>query len=621
MTSRITFFVIISLLLLAFVMQLKYTLRGKQLVQNMAAIAENRYQSYQIAEEFRRASAGLTNNARAYSTTHHQDFLDRYNEILAWQDGNIPRPDDFPLLPGIQKSQLDIMRELGFSENEFQTLSEAMKFSNDLAAYEVQVLGSLDKGEIIPKGTEVDGFIAPASPMEEETLEAFALRILYDASYQNFEGRIAERVQTFFGQLDERTAGAVREADAQLEANGRMALLMGILVPVLALLLAALGIRAIYRKMQWYETILDSIPFPLSITDMNMKWTFVNRPVEEMLKCKRRSLRGKHCSNWGAAICNTENCGVACLRRGKPQTFFDQWGMNFQVDSSYITDGSGRKTGHIELVRDITATSKLQKQQGELVAGLTTITRRFVTDTRDIEDESQRVSASTSEQTATINTLADSMVSLSAKTDQNVAIAENAMSLANTIKENAEKGSVQMANMTQAVKDISEASNAIGDVIKLIDNIAFQTNLLALNAAVEAARAGTHGKGFAVVAEEVRSLAGRSAEAAQNTSELIADSMKKAELGEKIADAAAASFHGIVSGINESASMTHEIAEASKEQRLAIANINEGIRQFSAVVQQGSATADSLATTSKSVSQQTEQLERIVSELRTEGGS
>ena len=618
MGNRIVLFVVAFFLVTAFAMQVYYTWRGYGLVDNKSQIAQNRYRSYQIAEEFRLASANLTKFARAYSATRDKNYLDEYNAILAWQAGEIPRPADAMLFPGLQSPQLDIMRELGISEDEFAILSRALDLSDELAAYEVQALDSLRRGDIIPKGVTINGFVMPVSPNEGETLENFAQRILYDTSYQNFEAQIAERVQAFFEHLDQRTSQLSAEADLALSINNRVAFLFSIFVPVLALILAGIVLQIVYQKKQFYEMLLDSIPFPLSVTDMNMRWTFVNRPVEQFLNTTRKAVMGKHCSNWGAPICNTDQCGVACLRKDKPQTFFDMAGMSFQVDSSYITDSRGRKTGHVEFVREITSTKKLQQTQHSLVDELSTITHNFVSDARDIENESHSLSSATTEQTATIGNIANSMISLSEKTDKNVAVADKAMNLANTIKTNAEKGSVQMANMMQAVKDISSSSHAIGDVIKLIDNIAFQTNLLALNAAVEAARAGTHGKGFAVVAEEVRSLAGRSAAAAQNTSDLIADSMKKADMGEKIAEEAATSFNDIVVGINESVAMTREIAEASKEQHGEIADINAGVKQFTVAVQQSGHTAEQLAQTSKNVSSQIEKIEGIVTTLSKE---
>ncbi len=89
-----------------------------------------------------------------------------------------------------------------------------------------------------------------------------------------------------------------------------------------------------------------------------MNWLFINKPVETMLGVKRADMMGKHCSNWGAGICKTENCGIACLKAGKPRTFFEQANMNFQVDIAYIKDPKGEKMGHIEIVQDVTAAAR-----------------------------------------------------------------------------------------------------------------------------------------------------------------------------------------------------------------------------------------------------------------------
>jgi len=109
-----------------------------------------------------------------------------------------------------------------------------------------------------------------------------------------------------------------------------------------------------YReKIHWYEEILDALPFPLSVTDMNMNWTFINRPVENLLKTKRKEVIGQQCNNWNANICNTENCGIRRLRGNFLTTYFDQWGLNFRVDSAYLTNSHGERIGHIEAVSDV----------------------------------------------------------------------------------------------------------------------------------------------------------------------------------------------------------------------------------------------------------------------------
>jgi methyl-accepting chemotaxis protein len=231
-----------------------------------------------------------------------------------------------------------------------------------------------------------------------------------------------------------------------------------------------------------------------------------------------------------------------------------------------------------------------------------TITAAVDSRASGIASMSTQLSQTTSEESATIEEITASMTDIHAKTQNNMKMAKAASELSDNIKKNAEKSSMQMSEMTKAVGEINEASQNISKVIKVIDDIAFQTNILALNAAVEAARAGEAGKGFAVVADEVRNLASKSAAAAKETGELIENSMKKAEVGSRIANETAESLSDIVVGINESTVLIGKIAESGEEQNESIAQIDTAVGQVADVIARNSATAHESASYSEELS-------------------
>jgi methyl-accepting chemotaxis protein len=235
---------------------------------------------------------------------------------------------------------------------------------------------------------------------------------------------------------------------------------------------------------------------------------------------------------------------------------------------------------------------------------------------RQVSESSSMLSHGATEQAGSVEELTASIHEISAQTVQNAENADHAKQLAEAAKENAVMGNDKMKRMLQSMSDINIASNNISKIIKVIDDIAFQTNILALNAAVEAARAGQHGKGFTVVAEEVRRLAARSANAANETTDLIKDTIKSVEEGMSIANETAEALGKIVEGVAEAAQLVNSIAAASNEQSAAISQVNVGIGQVSQVVQATSATSEESASASEELASQAEILKEHVSRFR-----
>lgn len=235
--------------------------------------------------------------------------------------------------------------------------------------------------------------------------------------------------------------------------------------------------------------------------------------------------------------------------------------------------------------------------------------------TIQVSSGSQTISQGATEQASSIEELSASITQIAAQTKQNAVNANKANELAMSVQTEATDGNDHMEEMQAAMSQINESSQSISKIIKVIDDIAFQTNILALNAAVEAARAGIHGKGFAVVAEEVRNLAARSASAAKETTELIEGSIRKVEVGTRIADQTAAALSGIVSSVEKAAGIVAMIAAASNEQATGIAQVDRGIEQMSQVVQTNSATAQETAAASEELSSQADLLKSMVNQF------
>lgn len=252
----------------------------------------------------------------------------------------------------------------------------------------------------------------------------------------------------------------------------------------------------------------------------------------------------------------------------------------------------------------------------EIIARANAASFQVATGSSQVSSASQSLSQGATEQASSVEEISSSVTEISSKIKTNASNASTASEVAAQAQLSAEKGNSQIEVTLQAMNDINLSSQEISKIIKVIDDIAFQTNLLALNAAVEAARAGRHGKGFAVVADEVRNLAGRSAKAAKETTELIESSSRKVESGLEEARRTAESFKDIVRNSMKITEVINQIAAASNDQAGGISQIAAGVNQINKVTQQTTANAEETAAAAEELASQADELKRSLSYFR-----
>ncbi|BFI97049.1 MAG: methyl-accepting chemotaxis protein [Rhodanobacter sp.] len=219
---------------------------------------------------------------------------------------------------------------------------------------------------------------------------------------------------------------------------------------------------------------------------------------------------------------------------------------------------------------------------------------------RGNDDLSQR----TQEQASSLEETASSMEEMTSTVKQNAENASHANQLASGARAQAEQGGEVAGRAVAAMAEIDASSRKIGEIVGLIQDIAFQTNLLALNAAVEAARAGEQGRGFAVVASEVRNLAQRSAGAAKEIKTLIAESADKVRTGSELVNQSGKALADIVESVKKVTDIVAEIAAASSEQSAGIDQVNNAVMQMDEMTQQNAALVEQASAAARAMQDQ-----------------
>jgi len=234
----------------------------------------------------------------------------------------------------------------------------------------------------------------------------------------------------------------------------------------------------------------------------------------------------------------------------------------------------------------------------------------------NLADASQALAEGASEQAASVQEMQATIDEITTALERTVGEVNASFEKAEACATEAEKSRHEMEAMMEAMNRISDTSQKIGNIIAELEDIASQTNLLSLNASIEAARAGEAGRGFAVVADQIRNLAEQSAKSAVNSKELIEESIREVEQGNKVAVKTSDVLVTVVNSIHEIAETSKMISELSGQQAEAMEQANHGIGRISEVVEANSATAEEASATSEELSAQAISMEGLVNRFK-----
>ncbi len=267
------------------------------------------------------------------------------------------------------------------------------------------------------------------------------------------------------------------------------------------------------------------------------------------------------------------------------------------------------------------ALAEMQRGLGALVAQVRDASGNIATASQEIASGNHDLSARTEQTASNVQSTVSSLDQLTATVQQTASASQTANQLSASASGVASRGGAVVQQAVASMHEISASSRKIGDIIGLIDSIAFQTNILALNAAVEAARAGEQGRGFAVVASEVRSLAQRSAAAASEIKGLINTSVAAVDGGVRHVEDAGAAMKEIVDGVQRVGDIIGEIKAAATEQSAGIGQVNQSVGEIDRMTQQNAALVEESAAAAESLREQAQRLSQVVQQFRLADGA
>jgi len=500
-------------------------------------------------EDLRATSTALTMNVRSYAATNDISYYNAYNDIITNK---------------VRENSIEQIKQIGISDDEILLLDKIISFSNELAEIEKHSI------EHIKEGSQT------------------ALTHLYEQDYENGVASVNSSIEEFKVTVETRMNNSIASLNKWVAVFNILAYCAVGIVFIGQIVLMIFIIKGLIHPLVKIENKViefseGNLSTPLDIEESTSEIGMTSAAINKMQKFQKAIIEDID------YLLTEMSDGNFVVESGCEENYVGDYG-NILSSLKKIDDKLSDTLSEI-----YQSAEQVDSGSGQVAAG------------------AQALSQGATEQASSIQELSATINEISEKVKANANNARTANDLSIESTQTIQLCKEKMQDMMSAIKEISDTSEKISNIIKTIDDIAFQTNVLALNATVEAARAGTAGSGFAVVADEVRNLANKSALAAKDTASLIEGSIEAVENGTKIAIDTSTALDEIVAKSEQLNDGIVQIAEASNEQAGAISQVTTGVDQISAVVQTNSATAEESAAASEELSAQAQMLKTLIS--------